>query len=223
MGFWDKLRNVGKKCVDEKRRISELEKEVSRLEGEYDELSEKWGDCSADRSLMVADLNQAARDIAYLQEQHVKYGRIIAFELTAPRFKTYTKSQTEYDPWNDNELPSVVKSIVDNKYLCFSEGDWKRMLATVYAVIKKSQLRWEAERLDCDNFADIAGGLIVRGGLKAGLEYESCFGWARSRKHAFNVYRTDTGVWMIWEPQNNRTIGELGKTVEPYEVIEVRI
>ena len=220
MGFWDLLKS---RCRDEKQRITELTEENTRLEAEYNILNKKWDQCSADRSLMIADLNQAARDIAYLTETKLNLAEVIAHHIKTPRFKSYTGSAEKYNVFNDLDAPPVIHGVYDREYLCFTEHDWAGILKTIYSSIRDAKLKWQSEKFDCENFAEVSLYLSAMGGVKAGLSLEPCFGWARSRTHAFNVYRVKDGRWMIWEPQTGQMKGELGECVEPWVVTEVNI
>lgn len=219
MGFFSKLFG----CSEEKKHVTELENEVERLELEYDVLAEKWDDCSADRSLLLDDLNQAARDIAYLSETKLKLAEAVAHHIKTPRFKSYTGSAELYDVFNDPDRPSVIRGVYDREYLCFTEKDWMGILKTMYSCIRDAKLKYKAEGFDCENFAEVSVYLSAIGGDKAGFSREPCFGWARSRSHAFNIYRINDGRWMIWEPQTGETKGLLGECGEPWVVTEVNI
>jgi len=217
VGFLDFLRR------DELHRIAELVDEVARLEAEVDVLAERFDDCSADRSLLLAEVNEAARTIVYLEGRVASAYRLMSSMLSVPRFKSYTIGKQGYNPWGDAEKPCVIKSIVDESYYCLDDSSWRAVLDRVYSSYKRVYGKWVKETQDCDNFADVAFNQCNRAMQRYGFDHLLCFGWARSRSHAFNVYRCKDGVWWVWEPQTGETVGKLGETVEPYVVTEVRI
>jgi len=201
MGFLDFF----KPCRDEGRRIAELLDDVARLEAEVDVLAERFDDCSTERSLLLAEVNEAARTIVYLEGRVDSAYRLMSSMLAVPRFKYFTKDMVDYDPWGDTEKPSVIKSIVDESYYCLDDSSWRAVLDRVYSSYKRVYGKWVKETQDCDNFADVAFNQCNRGSEKCGFDHLLCFGWARSRTHAFNVYRSKDGTWWVWEPQTGET------------------
>jgi len=196
---------------------------LKQLETELAGLRTKWDNCSAQRSLLLAQYDQATRDIQYLEERLSDYSAAVATMAPVPRFKSYTRTAQEYDPWMDFNAPPQLSSIYDRKYLCFTEADWLKQLDVIARIVKNYGGKYVPETWDCENFAWLAWSLYHRGCKEAELKAPGCFGWARSLTHAYNCFRVKDGRWLVWEPQTGKTVGKVGETSAPYDSIKIKI
>ena len=203
-------------------RVDSLQFMVDEAEVAFDELSGRFDECSASRSLLVAEVDQLGRDLEYERCQRGRLVKLLSSALVPPRFDGYVVRGVVYDAYDDM-VPSVVSEIVDDDYFVFSDVDWLGMLRGLGASVESAGLKYKSEVFDCEDYAWFAYSLFRLGCARSGFKFSGCFGYARSRSHAFNVYRDSGGLWRVWEPQSGKVVGLLGETVEPYVVIRIQI
>lgn len=207
------------------KRINELKREVSGLKMDVkdrDEIIIFMDKERREKDEVIKTFKEV--DIPELQGQVLKqrgfaqtYKLLWSNALDVPLLKNYLINEHTYDPWNDPALSSYETIIVDLKYQTFSKANWLDFLEAVYREVKPLVPRWIKEVSDCDNFSSVMSSAIQLSAIESKKKRQPAFAIAHSRTHAYNVFFDTSPQGWVWEPQNNRLIGKLGETEEPYD------
>jgi len=139
-------------------------------------------------------------------------------EVTIPDVSDLIKLEDllEVDPYSilyNLGYSDVV--VADIKYLSVPKKKWKKLLLRIYDSIRPLE-EYIPELFDCDDYATIFSSLVI-------LTFYTNFKWAKhqlafgiawSNIHAFNLFiDNEERVW-VYEPQNNRIVGEIHEVKE---------
>lgn len=209
-------------------RVGFLEGEVERLGGLVEFWRGRFDECSASRSLLVAECDGLRRDLEFaegrLARLSARFGELAAERVGVPVLDVGGGGVVFYSPWDDGDLPRVFSMFLDNGYCVLGGGVWDGFLGEVAGCVGRASGGYVSEAWDCDDFAWLAFSVVRLAGRRAGLRWSPAFGWARSRGHAYNVYRDDGGVWWVWEPQTGERVCRLDSpSEERYETIKAII
>lgn len=108
-----------------------------------------------------------------------------------------------YDTFSDYDI--ICADIYYQKY---SYDDWITILTRLYENIS-DKLEYTPEICDCDDFALLYSGILSYSAYKSGLTIQPAFCMLWSRTHAFNGFVDNQNRMWIFEPQNNKIIGQL--------------
>jgi hypothetical protein len=153
-------------------------------------------------------------DTKYYDDRINTLTTLLSESLAVPTFPNLTNIDIDPRPL----ISKYDNSVADSTYKCISLSDWKDVLNKIKSVM---DIKYKAEISDCDDFALIFAGMLARSTIKSEYSKQLAFGIAWSRTHAYNLFIDSNKKCWIYEPQNNVIIGELGKTKEPYNTVEL--
>lgn len=161
-----------------------------------------------------AKINQAALS---LYNDAIKEKDKLIFEnigkMNIPNITPLLKDTNTIDP---RVLLAKDSFIADEIYTTLPSDGWKPILSTVRAMFQAS---WTSEVFDCDNFAVLMNSLVQYVNYKNGGKRALAFGYAYSDTHAYNFFIDVNGLVWIYEPQDGRVIGLIGRTPKPYNTV----
>jgi len=209
------------------RRIAELEEDVSKHIENGKALSKALDDCVAEKSLLLYEKDQLRRDLEYADWTQRKLSKriadILSHTVPIPPLDWMQASQTQrYNPWDDPQRPTQVSQLYDKSYFTLPDTDWVLLLSKIHGAVIEASGKYTPEAWDCDDYAWLTYSLTRLATHRAGFTTPPALGWARSRKHAYNVYRTTADAWLVWEPQTGEPVCRLDQPLGTrYETIRI--
>ena len=186
-------------------RINQLE----MLVGDTDELKAKILKLTEDCTYYEKRVETLTVSLAEERKESIK---IPVFEIDEDKLMVMKpSSDAVFKPYDDFVY-------ADLEYYTLSKSEWDSILPSIQEQVKKALTCYEHPVSDCDDWAYVMGGFVTVAFRKSGLDRQGAFmvTWQKNR-HAYNAYMDTEGRVWIYEPQSGRTVGELGKTEDPYD------
>ena len=203
-------------CGECRAEIAELEEEKQILIRNYQNLMmEKLRlvlDCGKDTLELHNRIQELEAIIDQLEEDNLE-------SFNWPLIEDY--EETMYDVSGVSDFYDVEFVRADLKYNLFTKSDWVKILSVVHPLVKEALVRWEKDISDCDNWSSVMSAFVSIAFKKSGYLVQGAFAIAHTTidepsRHAYNLFvDTDHRVW-LYEPQNNRLMGEMKDGDEVY-------
>ena len=191
-------------------------------------------------NLMVSELEDVLHiyqtvDIPFLESKVIKatgqaayYKGLWEDALHIPNIKTHLTDPTLYHPLDDDiNRPLSYSGVSDHLYHVYSKETWSTILSIIHKEVKDEMPRWIREISDCDNYAKIMISAVQLAFIEAGEPFEAAFGYALGREgakfHAYNFFRTSSGEFYLYEPQDGSIICMLGEGVGVYQTFQISL
>jgi hypothetical protein len=198
-----------KLCKDCEKQIEELNLANSKLnnlvlelQNQLSQLQQKYND-----------------DVQYYEERIKTLTELLMKGLTLPDLSDFKSKATLIEPhqiiWKYGFYNS---SFADLNYYALDFESWKSVLTKISRTFVAN---WTNEVFDCDDFALMFNAMLIYSVYKSGFDKQLAFGIAWSKTHAYNIFIDSNNKVWIYEPQTNQIVGELGKTLAPYDTIEI--
>lgn len=205
-------------CHDQ---CSVFEAEITELHVENGSLKERikaLENCVGNIDELKMKVLKLTEDCAYYEKRVETLTAALSEAIQIPVFKIDEDKLEVIRPADDDAFKEYDDLVfADLEYYTLPKLEWNKILPMIQTQVKKSLICYEHPVADCDDWSGVMCGLMIIAFRKAGLSRQGAFmiTWQKHR-HAYNAYMdTDGKVW-IYEPQNGRTVGELGKTEDPY-------
>ena len=117
-------------------------------------------------------------------------------------------------PWSNLTLRKYDPVYADLTYYSFPKEQWIALLDALHPTLIASIGEWKENISDCDNFSQHAYYFVSKSFINAGYPCQGAFMVVWSRSHAYNAFVDTEGKIWIYEPQNNKIIGDIEGTLD---------
>jgi len=174
--------------------------------------------CNNEKKDLKLEIDKLNRDSKYYQDRIDTLTTALANAVHIIDISPYLTEKVTVNPYDLIKKYGTYDIICgDFEYYALSEENWKNILSTIQIQVMKVLKEYLAECRDCDDFALLMDSFVMSAFANASLDKQGAFCIIWSNSHAYNGFVTFDNKIYIYEPQNNVIIGELGKTLAPYD------
>ena len=128
---------------------------------------------------------------------------------------------TKVYPYSNLVLKQYELTVADLSYYCFPKTQWETLLSEIHPFLTDLIGEWTENVADCDDFALIMNAFVASSFIKGGYDLQGAFFIAHSPTHAYNIFVDNTKQVWVYEPQNDKIVGLIGKASKPYDTKKI--